>query len=286
MTEYEDIQSQIEMMTKEIDVDERTKFEDSYYTIIALGRQANSVGQQATHSTAPLAAAPLAADITAQTNSLLKLPNIDLPTFNGEYDQWVTFRDTFEAIIDTNMNLTKIQKFYYLQSAVKGRAAQYFKSLSLSNENYDAAWKLLKARFENTRLIVHHHIQALLELPIISKESAGSLRKLIDDVQQHLCALTKLEQPVQAWDTLLIHLITPKLDAKTKREWEFKREFTKLPTMTEFMEFLNKRCSILETLISPNKPWDNSLPDIKSHKKSIALTAQSRGNKQCPLCKY
>ncbi|XP_029670495.1 uncharacterized protein LOC115239851 [Formica exsecta] len=238
LTEYEDIQSQIEMMTKEIDVDERTKFEDSYYTIIALERQANSVGQQATHSTAPLAAAPLAADITAQTNSLLKLPNIDLPTFNGEYDQWVTFRDTFEAIIDTNTNLTKIQKFYYLQSAVKGRAAQCFKSLSLSNENYDAAWKLLKARFENTRLIVHHHIQALLELPIISKESAGSLRKLIDDVQ-HLCALTKLEQPVQAWDTLLIHLITPKLDTKTKREWEFKREFTKLPTMTEFMD---KRC--------------------------------------------
>lgn len=174
LIEYEDIQSQIEMMTKEIDVDERTKFEDSYYTIIALGRQANSVGQQATHSTAPLAAAPLAADITAQTNSLLKLPNIDLPTFNGEYDQWVTFRDTFEAIIDTNTNLTKIQKFYYLQSAVKGRAAQCFKSLSLSNENYDAAWKLLKARFENTRLIVHHHIQALLELPIISKESRQS----------------------------------------------------------------------------------------------------------------
>lgn len=140
LTEYEDIQSQIEIMTKEIDVDERTKFEDSYYTIIALGRQATSVGQQSTHSTAPLAA-----DITAQTNSLLKLPNIDLPTFNGEYDQWVTFRDTFEAIIGTNTNLTKIQKFYYLQSAVKGRAAQCFKSLSLSNENYDAAWKLLKS---------------------------------------------------------------------------------------------------------------------------------------------
>jgi len=29
---------------------------------------------------------------------------------------------------------------------------------------------------------------------------------------------TKFEQPVQAWNTSLIHLITPKLDAKSKRE--------------------------------------------------------------------
>jgi len=65
-------------------------------------------------------------------------------------------RHTFETIIDSNVNLTKIQKFYYLQSAVKGRASQYFQSLSLSNENYDAAWKLLKSRFESKRLIVHY----------------------------------------------------------------------------------------------------------------------------------
>lgn len=280
LAEHEEIQSQIEIITKEIDHDERTKFEDTYYTVIALGRQTNSLSQQLTPRTAPLAA-----DITAHTNSLLKLPNIDLPTFNGEYDQWITFRDTFEAIIDTNTNLTKIQKFHYLQSAVKGRASQCFQSLSLSNDTYDAAWNLLKSRFENKQLIVHHHIQAILDLPVLSKESASNLRKLIDDVRQHLCALTKLSQPVQTWDTLLIHLITPKLDAKTKREWEFKRDFTTLPTMNEFMEFLNKRCSILEILVSSNKPKDNSLPDLKSHKKSVSLTAQSAGDKQCPLCK-
>jgi len=68
---------------------------------------------------------------------MLKLLNINLQTFNGKYDQWITFRNTFEAIIDSNTNLSKIQKFYYLQSAVKGIAAQCFQSLSLSNENYD-----------------------------------------------------------------------------------------------------------------------------------------------------
>lgn len=105
LSDYEEIQSQIEIITKEIDFNERTKFEYTYYTVVSLGRQTNSLGQQLS--------TPLAADITAHTNSLLKLPSLDLPTFNGEYDQWVTFRDTFEAIIDANTNLTKVQTFYY-----------------------------------------------------------------------------------------------------------------------------------------------------------------------------
>jgi len=94
------------------------------------------------------------------------------------------FLFTTSNIIESNVNLTKIQKFYYLQSAVKGRAAQCFQSLSLSNENYDAAWRLLKARFENKKIIVHHH--ALFDLPIITKVSRTSLRKLIDDAATYL----------------------------------------------------------------------------------------------------
>lgn len=189
LSEYETVQHEIEVISN-FDLDERTKLED-YYTIITFARE---IMTRANPSTSAVTATSVAAnDVIIHTNSLLKLPNIDLPIFDGEYDKWVTFRDTFEAIIDSNTNLTKIQKFHYLQSAIKGSAAQCFQSLSLSNENYDAAWRLLKSRFENKRLIVHHHIQALFDLPTISKESCVNLRKLIDDVQQHLCALTKLE---------------------------------------------------------------------------------------------
>ncbi|XP_018370063.1 PREDICTED: uncharacterized protein LOC108765716 [Trachymyrmex cornetzi] len=280
LSEYDKVQSQIEELT-DVDTEERTKFDDAFYATILLGR---NTATRLSPSTSTEVAASATIDTTTHINSLLKLPDLKLPTFNGEYDQWITFRDTFEAIIDSNTSLSKVQKFYYLQSAVKGSAAQCFQSLSLSNENYDAAWTLLKSRFENKRLIVHHHIQALLELPVLTKESCTNLRKLIDDIQQNMIALTKLEQPVQSWDTLLIHLLTPKLDVKTKREWEFKREFSKLPTMKEFIDFLNKRCSILETLL-PNQLKDTSSANTKSHKKSVSLTAQSPVEKQCPLCK-
>jgi len=174
LSEYDEVQSEIEAAT-DIDMDERAKFEDAFYTAILLGR--NTV-TRLSPSTSKELASSAAIDITTHTNSLLKLPNINLPTFNGEYNQWITFRDTFEAIIDSNTNLSKVQKFYYLQSAVKGTAAQCFQSLSLSNENYDAAWTLLKSRFENKRLIVHHHIQALLDLPVLTKESCIGREKV------------------------------------------------------------------------------------------------------------
>lgn len=196
LTEYETIQHEIEAISN-FDLEERTKFEDAYYTIITFARE--MIARLNPRSVPGASTSVVTSDVMIHTNSLLKLPDINLPTFNGDYDKWVTFRDTFEAIIDSNTNLTKIQKFYYLQSAVKGSAAQCFQSLSMSNENYDAAWRLLKSRFENKRLIVHYHVQALFDLPTISKESCVNLRKLIDDVQQHLCALTKLEQPVHAW---------------------------------------------------------------------------------------
>ncbi|XP_018310126.1 uncharacterized protein [Mycetomoellerius zeteki] len=246
LSEYDEVQSHIEELT-DVDTEERTKFEDTFYATILLGR---NTATRLSPSTSKELTAPAAIDITTHINSLLKLPDLKLPTFNGEYDQWITFRDTFEAIIDSNTSLSKIQKFYYLQSAVK----------------------------------VHHHIQAVFELPVLTKESCINMRKLIDDIQQHTVALEKLEQSVQSWDTLLIHLLTPKLDVKTKREWEFKREFSELPSMKEFIDFLNKRCSILETLLS-NQLKDTSSANTKSQKKSVSLTAQSSVEKQCPLCK-
>lgn len=64
----------------------------------------------------------IASDAIIHTNLLLKLPNINLPTCDGKYDKWVTFRDTFEAIIDSNTNLTNNIKILLF---IIGRKAQH-----------------------------------------------------------------------------------------------------------------------------------------------------------------
>lgn len=51
----------------------------------------------------------------SKTNSV-HLPTLDLPNFVGKYEDWAKCRDTFQALINSNGNLTEIKKFYLLSS--------------------------------------------------------------------------------------------------------------------------------------------------------------------------
>ncbi|XP_072764624.1 uncharacterized protein [Anoplolepis gracilipes] len=88
----------------------------------------------------------------------VKLPNIDLPKFDGSYERWIPFRDLFESLIDSNAALPNVQKLHYLRSALAGEAAKVINALEITNDNYTLAWNLLKKRYENKRLIVQHLI--------------------------------------------------------------------------------------------------------------------------------
>lgn len=54
----------------------------------------------------------------------------------------------------------------------------------------------------------------------LQKESPAKIRKLIDDLSKDTRSLEMLEQKTENWDTLLIFMITSKLDSWTLREWE------------------------------------------------------------------
>lgn len=65
----------------------------------------------------------------------------------------------------------------------------------------------------------------------------------------HIKALKTLGQtPHNNWSTILVFLITSKLDVNTRREWE--RETSKLeaPQITELIKFLESRFRMLETI--------------------------------------
>ncbi|XP_050488685.1 uncharacterized protein LOC126872625 [Bombus huntii] len=49
----------------------------------------------------------------------IKLPDLRLPTFDGNFEKWNTFYDTFCSTVDQNILLTDVQKLHYLRSALK-----------------------------------------------------------------------------------------------------------------------------------------------------------------------
>jgi hypothetical protein len=210
------------------------------------------------------------------------LPKIDIAKFNGQYDNWLEFRDTFSALIHNNTSVAEITKFQCLRSFLVGDAAQVIKSLELSAENYGAAWQLLCERYDNRRLLIDNHIKGLFNLEKITKESASEIRKLIDDTWKYLRALVSLGEDVSSWDTLIIYMITTKLDNRTSREWEQYKITKECTTLNQLKTFPGTHANLLET-IDQNEAekftTNFNNPARKENKSFITSTESS-----CPVC--
>ncbi|XP_051170292.1 uncharacterized protein LOC127287411 [Leptopilina boulardi] len=180
--------------------------------------------------------------------SRFPLPKLDLPIFSGGYEEWLGFRDSFTAIIHNDESIPNVQKLRYLRSYLKGNAARVIENIETSEANYGIAWKLLEDRYNNKRIIVVNHMQALIDLQSVIKESAPCLRDLLDTTLKHVRALKVLGQPTESWDVPLICLISAKLDKESRREWERSVKGINVPSFDSFIEFLREKCQILESL--------------------------------------
>ncbi|XP_012542665.2 uncharacterized protein LOC105840305 [Monomorium pharaonis] len=279
-SEFDKIQTEIELADdSEAQAGHRDAFEASYFVVIArareLGQTNPDVQPQTNHA-------------CNNSNQNVQLPTLKLPEFDGEYSKWMQFSDTFRAIIHNNATLTITQKFYYLRSCLSEDAARALDTLEASDANYDIAWNILKERFENKNIIIHNHVKALFDLPQVIKDSHASLRDLSDSMSQHLRALESLGQPVESWDSIIIFLITTKLDLASRNEWEkmsVKRK--ELPSIDSFKIFLNERCQILERLFKDTKQTDkrNSIKDSKNTTKAGSLTHLAANVAKCMFCK-
>lgn len=77
----------------------------------------------------------------------ITLPEVRLPQFDGALENWTYFYDTFSSTVDSNENLTKVQKFQHLRSSITGRAARSIQSLEHTEANYSIALNTLKEKF-------------------------------------------------------------------------------------------------------------------------------------------
>nr|CAI5837081.1 unnamed protein product [Callosobruchus analis] len=269
LSEFDDIQDVIEGATENID-DEyqyRQDFENEYYELIGKAHSLidlHSKSEVSSHDSergsesggSERGSQGAFVESFAQSTLLntVRLPTIDLPKFSGDYHTRVEFRDTFESLIHTNTKIGDIQRFHYLRSSLEGPAKQIIDCLEFSAGNYEIAWDLLCARYNNKRLLIYNHIKSIYEIPTMNHESSSDLRKLIDSVTKHLRALENLGQPTNAWDTLIIFKLANKLDRTSFKEWEKARHSSDLPTLEDFTSLIKGRADLLETIeMSHNK---------------------------------
>jgi hypothetical protein len=272
---------------------ERADFENAYYNIestILVKIETATVNEAATIANATGFTPSVSSHGTGNSN--VRLPA--LPTFSGNYRDWLSFRDTFTALIQDSNLYTSIEKFHYLRSCLKDEALKAIESIAVSEVNYRVAWETLITRFENKRLIIQEHAYAIINLPPLVKNSYQSLRKFVDDFNINLVALTNLGQPTEHWSGLLVPIISQKMDFFTKREWEAQLG-PDPPTVETLKSFLQKKCVTLESLSvaeQQSAKTNNATP--KSNNKTSAnhfskdrTLCNSSTNKQiqCYMCK-
>lgn len=209
-----------------------------------------------------------------------------MPTFDGSYEKWINFQDTFQSLIHESEFITQIEKFHYLKSSLSGEALSLIHTIDVTGENYDVAWQLLKERFTNKKLLIKKHIQSLFDLTTVNKESSSCLRKLLDSTTTNLRILKKLGQPTEHWDALVVHFVTGKFDQGTRKEWESSSYVTSKENDTasikDLTSFLQDRCTILESLeshsLSKGKLESSSNSKVNSSSRSSFSSGKINSN--------
>lgn len=226
----------------------------------------------------------------ASIGDSLRLPTIQLPSFNGNLEDWPSFFDTFNALIHNNNSLNDVQRLHYLKTTVCGSAADIIKNFTITSENYQAAYDELVRQYENKGLTIQTHVRALLlQSPKVTSPSASDLRKLHHHIASHVRALKALGQPVRHWDAWLVTLVCIQLDPITAGEWQLRQNNKELPTYADIELFLSKRVSAYEVCNNSVNTFDKSTktkPTHHSNSNNKAFFTQSKDQRtiKCPLC--
>lgn len=169
-----------------------------------------------------------------------KLPELNIIPFDGRFEKWQEFRDSFLEAVHKRSDITDANKLQHLKGVLRGDPQQSILNFTLANENYIAAWNMLNERYNNDFQQLSSYIRVLMVLP--ECYSVDELRRLRIKATSSITALRNLQQPVDSWDGWLVFVVSQKLDRESRRMWmEQVASGSGLPTWTQLYQFIECR---------------------------------------------
>ncbi|XP_062539043.1 uncharacterized protein LOC134207339 [Armigeres subalbatus] len=222
----------------------------------------------------------------------VRLPQIKLQSFNGDIDEWISFRDLFTSLIHWRTDLPEVEKFHYLKGCLQGEPKALIDPLKITQANYKIAWDALTKRYNNSKQLKKRQVQSLFTLPSLSKESVSELHVLVEGFERIVHTLDQVVEPAEYKDLLLVNLLTNLLDPVTRRGWEEFSSTKEQDTLEDLTEFLQRRIRVLESLPTKaaesrgGQPWQQQPQRQKqSTAKASYSTVQSSSGARCVACK-
>ncbi|KAF5194316.1 Gag-pol polyprotein, partial [Thalictrum thalictroides] len=243
---FEELQSLKEELEKRADdvvMDERSNFRERFYDVKASLMHILETEESKKSETS----SPSYSITSNQVNTnIMKLPPIELPQFSGDWKDWTSFIDSFNVYFHNNKDMAPVHKLHFLKACLQGQAKDIIKSLPTTSDNYQQAYDIVTARYENKGAIIQSHIRALFDTPKIQIASAAQLQGLYHHITSNISALQALDKPIESWDAWLVTLICNRMDRLTVGEWHVQYKKKDLPEFKELKVFLFNRIAAYE----------------------------------------
>jgi len=130
------------------------------------------------------------------------LPRLELGKFKGDVTGWTTFWDTFKAAVHDNTDISKIDKFHYLNSSLECSAGKAIHGLGLTVGNHDSAIALLQEHFGDPQAIIAALMNELLKLPDYTADCPSALQNIYDCITVHTRGSSSLGINLQHYGSL------------------------------------------------------------------------------------
>lgn len=243
----------------------------------------------------PAISTPADLDRNGDLGHIVRLPEIPLPTFDGDIFQWPSFRDRFLSMVDNRQQLSNIDKIYYLIGCLKSVALDAVRGIPISGHTYKLVWSTLEARFDKPRLVACSVVETLLSAPMSSNESLSDLNLFMVAFDESVSVLNSLNIP-NLGDFILFSLASRCLPISCRTLFE-SQVVGDYPTVDELLSFVKTRIAILERVqdsqgVKTSRPMQqsqgsqNTTKGYPRHSKSTPSSFVAAGpQSSTPVCK-
>jgi len=140
-----------------------------------------------------------------------RIPEIDLPKFDGDILEWQAFWDDFTQSVDEREDIPTVTKFKLLRKCLTGSAAATCKHYKLTIENYQEVKSILEERYGDQETAAAMHHEKLVLLPPAKSYSVSELIRVRDECEAHIRALGILGFKEEQHGALFFPIVLSKL---------------------------------------------------------------------------
>lgn len=217
--------------------------------------------------------------VKCEKPSLIKLPRLELCSFDGENESWPIFYETFKSAIHNNPSLTDGEKIQYLVGRLKGNALNICKGILPTAENYPVIWDALVNKYNDKRVLAAAYLDKLINLPSVNEKIPSQLEEFIDKFSSLHAALKQLDLE-SLEDFMFVHIACKKVGLEMVKAFELKfHEINNNKTScSEFINFIRNQSHILQRAHnSANSSSTTKAGSIQMRKNNNASSSVSLG---------